>query len=270
VTDGVNVADYQLFHADISGLPRYVAAGSVALILTDPPYHKASVPLYGLLAQVAAQVLQPGGSLLAMCGQSYLPEILALMTDHLRYQWLFASRLSGPGTAVWARRVQNHWRALLWCVNGPYRGGFQGDFLRSNGQDKRFHAWGQSIADFATLIDRFSAPGDVIVDPFCGGGTTGKAALLLGRRFIGLDVDAAVVEKTRRRLDNISVSDTVQAPLAMADASIRLVPCRQCGRDFPPQRSTAAYCSPACRTAAYRARLVTLKPSRASTLSVTA
>jgi hypothetical protein len=264
------VADYQLFYADVVDLPRYVAAASVALILTDPPYHKASVPLYGSLAEVSAHVLQPGGSLLAMCGQSYLPEILALMTPHLRYQWLFASRLSGRGTAVWARRVHNHWRALVWCVHGTYRAGFQGDFLKSDGQDKRFHAWGQSIADFAALIERFTAPGDLICDPFCGGGTTGKAALLLGRRFLGLDHEPKAIAQSERRLQAISLADTVQAPLAMADGSIRLIPCTWCGADFPPQRSTAAYCGPTCRKAAHRAKIATLSANERSDLSVTA
>ncbi len=46
------MGDYQLFHADVQDLPRHVAAGSVALILTDPPYHKATVRLYGVLTDV--------------------------------------------------------------------------------------------------------------------------------------------------------------------------------------------------------------------------
>jgi hypothetical protein len=249
------VGDYQLVHADVETLPCHVAAGSVALILTDPPYHHAMVRLYGVLAHVAAQVLQPGGSLVAMCGQSYLPEILALMTPHLRYQWLLAARLSGPGTAVWQRRVQNYWRALLWFVHGPYTSGFQGDFLRSDGPDKRFHAWGQSIVDFAALITRFSAPGDLICDPFVGGGTVGKAAVLLGRRFVGLDCDATALAHTARRLRRVSAADVVQSPLELVESPLRLRPWQRCRREFPTQHPTGAYCSPACRQAAYRARM---------------
>src|SRR5437762_10705349 len=37
---------------------------SVDLIFTDPPYDRDSVPLYGDMANIAARVLRPGGSLL--------------------------------------------------------------------------------------------------------------------------------------------------------------------------------------------------------------
>lgn len=248
------MSDFRLHHADVQDLPRYVAADSLDLLLTDPPYSKSAVPLYGTLAEVAAICLKPGGSLLAMCGQSYLPEILALMTPHLRYQWLFASRLTGPGTAVWQRRVQNHWRAWLWCVKGTYRGGFQGDFLKGDGADKRFHAWGQSLVDVAALVGRFTAPGDVVCDPFCGGGTTGKAALLLGRRFLGLDTDANAIAKTARRLAGTSPTDTLQSMLALLEISQAQRRCAHCGTYFPMQRKSGKYCRDACKQAAYRVR----------------
>jgi site-specific DNA-methyltransferase (adenine-specific) len=54
------------------------------------------------------------------------------------------------------------------------------------------------------LLDRVvaasAAPGDLVLDPFCGSGTTGVAALRAGCRFLGLERDAAYVELTARRL----------------------------------------------------------------------
>ena len=51
-------------------------------------------------------------------------------------------------------------------------------------------------AHFATFPEKLprlcilaaSKPGDVVLDPFCGSGTTGKVALEMGRRFIGVDL----------------------------------------------------------------------------------
>jgi DNA modification methylase len=45
-----------------------------------------------------------------------------------------------------------------------------------------------------------SAEGDVVLDPFCGTGTTGAAALKLGRKFVGVDLIKRFVEETRRCL----------------------------------------------------------------------
>lgn len=51
------------------------------------------------------------------------------------------------------------------------------------------------------LVRDYSKPGDLIVDPFCGWGSTLLAARALGRRSIGIDVDAEVLAEARRRLE---------------------------------------------------------------------
>ncbi len=57
------------------------------------------------------------------------------------------------------------------------------------------------------LISDFTDPGDLVIDPFAGSGTTGVACIRLGRRFIGWERDhkhyaAAVkrLEGTREQL----------------------------------------------------------------------
>ncbi|MFC0532113.1 DNA-methyltransferase [Phytohabitans kaempferiae] len=42
--------------------------------------------------------------------------------------------------------------------------------------------------------------GGLVLDPFCGAGTTGLAALQLGRRFAGIDISAAFLDETLTRL----------------------------------------------------------------------
>ena len=46
-------------------------------------------------------------------------------------------------------------------------------------------------------------PGEVVLDPFFGTGTTGAAAKRLGRRFIGVEREEAYVEAARRRLAEV-------------------------------------------------------------------
>lgn len=45
-----------------------------------------------------------------------------------------------------------------------------------------------------------SSPGDVVLDPFSGSGTTGVAAVSLGRRYLGFEREAEYVELSRRRI----------------------------------------------------------------------
>lgn len=53
---------------------------------------------------------------------------------------------------------------------------------------------------FQVLIEQSSLPGDLIVDPFCGSGSSGVAALECGRRYLGADVSAAGLDVASRRL----------------------------------------------------------------------
>jgi len=50
------------------------------------------------------------------------------------------------------------------------------------------------------LVEIYSRPGDVVLDCFCGSGSTALAALGLGRQFLASDNDAAMVEVARARL----------------------------------------------------------------------
>lgn len=50
------------------------------------------------------------------------------------------------------------------------------------------------------IIRCCSAPGDIVVDPFMGSGTTCKVALTLGRQFLGCDVSRSYVSEAEERL----------------------------------------------------------------------
>jgi hypothetical protein len=56
-------------------------------------------------------------------------------------------------------------------------------------------------------IMAFTEPGDLVLDPFCGGGTTLVEALSLGRRAVGMDVSSLAVFLARTKTTPISVHD---------------------------------------------------------------
>lgn len=51
------------------------------------------------------------------------------------------------------------------------------------------------------IIEMYSGPGEVVLDPMCGGGTTLIECKLLGRAGIGLDINPAAVEVTKKALN---------------------------------------------------------------------
>jgi DNA modification methylase len=56
------------------------------------------------------------------------------------------------------------------------------------------------------LIEWATAPGDLVIDLFCGSGTTLAAAERLGRRWIGCDIGAPAIETSRARLDALGAT----------------------------------------------------------------
>ncbi|HOQ03762.1 MAG TPA: DNA methyltransferase [Anaerohalosphaeraceae bacterium] len=60
----------------------------------------------------------------------------------------------------------------------------------------------------ARIISASSNPGDCVLDPFIGSGTTAAAAFQLGREYCGIDISEEYVENTRRRLADVKKSRT--------------------------------------------------------------
>ncbi len=55
------------------------------------------------------------------------------------------------------------------------------------------------------FINLFTQPGDVVMDPFIGSGTTAVAALQLARDYIGIDLNPEYIEISRARLAEIQL-----------------------------------------------------------------
>ncbi|WP_455035092.1 DNA-methyltransferase, partial [Lachnoanaerobaculum gingivalis] len=54
------------------------------------------------------------------------------------------------------------------------------------------------------IIQASTHPGDIILDPFCGSGTTGVVANRLGRLFIGIDIEEEYLHITKLRLETVN------------------------------------------------------------------
>jgi site-specific DNA-methyltransferase (adenine-specific) len=82
--------------------------------------------------------------------------------------------------------------SLLW------KGLAQGD--KEGGQGERWHPTQKPIALMRWCIEQFPNA-DTILDPFMGSGTTGVAAIKLGRKFIGIEIEPKYFDIACRRIE---------------------------------------------------------------------
>jgi len=187
---------YESSVCDVADVPEM----TVDVIITDPPYPKQYLDTFAALSETAARVLKPGGLCVVMSGQSYLPEVMDNLGSHLDYYWTGAYLLPGQPTPLRQRNVNTSWKPLLIYSNGPAEPRIFGDVMRSDRNEKEWHDWGQSISGMLDIVDRLTELGDVILDPFVGGGSTAVAALELDRRVVVSDVDPEQVRLSDSRV----------------------------------------------------------------------
>lgn len=191
--------DVDLRHCAASELD--VPADCVDLILTDPPYGADYISCWSDLAKLACNVLRPGGLLVTYSGQMFLREALVALSAHLEYVWVAAIVHDGAFFQLRKHKVQVAWKPLLVFGRSPITVAHEWiDTLDMGRREKAYHGWQQASAEAAYVAEAFTIPGDLVVDPFLGGGTTAVVCRDLGRRFIGCDIDPQRVERAKERL----------------------------------------------------------------------
>lgn len=114
------------------------------------------------------------------------PEVILWGYNH------FASKLPVGTTLIWIKRFDNAFETFLSDAEIAWKKGGHGVFCRrdlSNNAiaNERVHPTQKPVGIMKWCIEK--TKGDTILDPFMGSGTTGVAALKLGRKFIGCEID---------------------------------------------------------------------------------
>lgn len=102
-------------------------------------------------------------------------------------------------------------------------GGSHGNYIGpvvTNGD----HPTGKPIPMFSQFVERFTDEGETILDPFMGSGTTGVAAIQMGRKFIGIEREPKYFEIACRRIEEASKQGDffVAAPAKQEQAGLAL------------------------------------------------
>lgn len=198
--------------ATIQHLP--LADNSIDMIFTDPPYPREYLPCYGWLATEAARVLKPGGFVMCMAGGYFLNKIYAMFeaVPDLNYFWEFHHRSNGDAPYIWPRFVVAKTKVILAYVKGDGLPRIKSvlSMFESTSKSKQFHHWGQDVESARYYIDCFSAVGDLVCDPFIGGGTTMIACGLIGRRCVAFDTDPVALATSANRVATAGIPTQIQ------------------------------------------------------------
>lgn len=103
---------------------------------------------------------------------------ISFIRPEKKIKYLFAKDFKEETTTVWSFKKRGNWATH----SGEYRGNWSPYIPRN-------------------VILKYSKPGEVVLDYFCGAGTTAVEAKLLGRRCIAFDINDKAIELAKKNID---------------------------------------------------------------------
>ncbi len=185
------------------------------------------------------RLLKPSGGLWVIGSYHNIFRIGAILQD-LGF-WILNDvvwRKANPMPNFRGRRFTNAHETLLWCAadrDARYTFNYEAmkalnedvqmrsDWLipicggperLKGGDGKKAHPTQKPEALLHRVLLASSRPGELVLDPFCGTGTTGAVAKRLGRRFIGIERDPAYAALARERIAAIIPADSETVAIA--------------------------------------------------------
>ena len=183
---------------------------SVDIISTDPPYIKEQWEhAYTILADGAIRILKPSGWLVTYSGHYNLDKVMEIFKNAgFTYYWIVCQLNQGPTAMVHARKVVCGWKPIVIFQKPPFKKCEKGfyDVIKSD-MEKSLHPWQQAVEDQLWILRRFTTPGQLLVEPFAGSGTTISAAKQCGLRWIAFEKDVETYKVAKARQIQESILD---------------------------------------------------------------
>ena len=234
---------WELHQGDCREILRGLAPASCALLLTDVPYgvsneNEREIDLVGrkgmkrnfgswdlardleAIRALIRDAVQTSSAVVHPQGAAYVwtsNVVLGTVNDAIAE----AFRPAQTGTLIWGKtnpapsvRKSSWTRASELCEWGSrpkHRFSFPGhrdSFSWFTGPTvhsaHRTHPTEKPVWLWQRIISATTKPGDVVLDPFAGTGSSGEAALRLGRRWIGIELDPKYAAIAARRVKEVS------------------------------------------------------------------
>ena len=182
---------------------------SFELAFADPPYwvgfdygNKTDNDMEYIKPNfLITELLRIADCVLVTCG-------VANIHDYPKPSWVIAwNKPASTGRSEIAGF--NVWEPVL-VYGEPKKRIWQDSFTAPGGRenDANFHKCPKPVSLLMWLLDNFTDPGDKVIDPVCGSGTTLKAAKQSNRDYLGIEIDPEIVRQSLVRLEG------TQSPLS--------------------------------------------------------
>jgi site-specific DNA-methyltransferase (adenine-specific)/modification methylase len=210
---------------------------SVDLVLTDPPYNVSTKDIdkgNGILRQDFGEwdrgyepephilewdrVLTDNGQVYAFCGDGLIGEYRQSFNALFGFFKLLVMWRSNPCPQFRKRTYVQSSQYICWTRRGDYTFNFIAQNKMHNCFEYRFtenntkegHPNQKDLAVVGKFIHVSTNEGNLILDPFCGSGTTCVAAKMLGRHYIGIDISEKYCQIARKRVEAAEKGITVK------------------------------------------------------------
>lgn len=230
MTDPVIIGNATLYLGDCRDI--LPTLGKVDQTISDPPYEAVMQNKWGVLSRNApsssVKYNEIGFSAIddirdevakAIIDATSGWAILFCMAEGVR-AWRDAIEASGARykrAMVWVKpdampqfngqgpSTGHEMMVAAWCGEGHSSwngGGRPGVFTYNKNTPNSVHPTQKPLPLMKSLVSLFSNEGQTICDPFMGSGTTGVAAVELGRKFIGIEADPVHFRSARKRIED--------------------------------------------------------------------
>jgi len=197
-----------LVHGDCREVLPRLATHAPDTLITDPVWPDASTQLAGAdrprdLFKEAIWLMKWLTRAAIHIGCDSNPDFLNPVNEYLtffRVCWLEVVRPHYKGRLMYGSDVAYLYGEPPISVPGQHV--IPGRYTDTSSDGKQAdHPCPRKIAHVRWLVRWWSEPDDLICDPFCGSGTTLRAAKDLGRRAIGIEIEEKYVEIAAKRLE---------------------------------------------------------------------
>ncbi|MHB1745376.1 MAG: DNA methyltransferase [Acidobacteriaceae bacterium] len=208
-----------ILHGDCIEVMQQMPAESIDFILTDPPYlvnyrdrTGRTLPndrnadwLRPAMAE-AFRVLKDSRLMLCFYGWPRAEKFLeAWRNAGFRPVGHLVFRKSYTTKATDFLKYQHEQAYLLAKGRPPIMGSPLPDVQRLYFTGNKLHPTQKAVMSLVPVIRAFSLPGDMVLDPFAGSGSSCAAALLTGRKYIGMEMDDEYFHQASSRLERVQV-----------------------------------------------------------------